>query len=84
MSDTLIPILGAVQRNRERRERDWKVIDDWPQVKYNTNGNYLNIGRMAAWIDEYTTGRFYLDLYLLAFEDEKDFTIFTLWYNNEH
>lgn len=82
MSD-LIPIHSVLQRNRERREKDWKAIDGWPTTKYNTNDRDANIGRIMSWIDKYTKGRFYLDLYMVAFEDEEDFVIFKLWYKDE-
>ena len=37
---------------------------------------------MRIWVDEFTTGRFYLSRGTVAFEDEEDFVIFKLWYKD--
>ena len=77
----VVPILAAVQRNRLRRETDNEKIDSWYKFRYNnSNKTAMPVTKMQFWIDEFTTGKFYLTPYTVAFEDEKDFTIFTLWY----
>ena len=74
-----IPILHAVRRNRERRETDDEKIDGW----YTSHQFRLNLTEIHLWIDEFTTGRFYLTPLVVAFEDAKDFTIFKLWHKND-
>jgi len=77
----LIPILGAVIRTRSRREKSIWKIDGWYKKSYNEAMLWESeLRRLQIWIDEYTEGNFYLDLTLVAFEDEKDFIIFTLWF----
>lgn len=80
----LVPILGAVKRNRLRRELDDEKIDGWFKAKYNGNAESAEpVVTMHIWIDKYTEGRFFMSPFRVAFEDEKDYTIFSLWYKNE-
>jgi len=79
--DPLVPILGAVKRNRLRRETDDLKIDGWFKAAYNGNKeSALPAVTMHIWVDKYTEGRFYMTPFRVAFEDEKDFTIFKMWY----
>ena len=76
-----IPILGAVKRNRLRRETDRENVDGWFETKYNDNmESARQVTKMHLWVDQFTTGRFYLTPYRVAFENEEDFVIFKLWY----
>lgn len=77
---SLIPIYDAVKQTRERREKDWSQIDNWHQTRYNTDYKNANTRRLLEWINEYTSGRFYIDPTLVGFKDEADFVIFKLWY----
>ena len=77
----VVPILAVVQRNRYRRETDNEKIDGWYKFRYNnSNKTARPVTKMHFWIDEFTSGQFYLTPFMVAFEDEKDFTIFSLWY----
>lgn len=77
----LIPIVGAVRRNRLRRVTDKDKIDGWHKTSYTTNGiSAQPIVNISIWIDQFTKGRFYLSPLTVAFEDEKEFVIFKLWY----
>ncbi len=77
----LIPILNIIKRVRTRRENDKDAIDNWFKQSYNVfDPAGGKVRQMMAWIDEFTTGRFYLEASLIAFEDEADAVIFRLWY----
>jgi len=76
----LIPIHVAIIRSRPRIEIDPEKIDGWFASTYTINSRRRQIREMRIWIDEFTTGRFFLHHGIIAFEDEKDFIIFKLWY----
>jgi hypothetical protein len=81
--DVLIPILGCIVRTRPRREIDPAAVDGWYKQSYNINSPLESrVRRLHIWLDEFTKGRFYLSAQTVAFEDEKDFTIFKLWYKD--
>lgn len=77
MSEPLIPILGVVKRTRERRVAYGH--EEWPRAKCRKQ----NIRKLHTWIDENTTGKFYLDPNCVSFENERDFIIFKLGYKDD-
>jgi len=80
---TLIPILGAIIRTRDRKEIHRDQVVDWYKQWYNTEDPLeIHVRHLHVWIADYTSGRFYLGPKLVAFEDEKDFVVFSLWYKN--
>ena len=75
----LIPIYNAVIQTRDRRILTPEGLDGW--FKHLCNDNMIQgASRRLIWINEFTTGRFYLARDIVAFEDETDFIIFKLWY----
>lgn len=66
--------LYAVANTRERRERMITETKEWHIFKVKRKEGLL------LWINEYTTGRFYLDLMTVAFEKSEDALIFQMWY----
>lgn len=79
---TLIPIVDAIVRSRKRIEIDPDKIDGWFKGSYTTSMHVRRTRQIRIWVDEFTTGRFYLSRGTVAFEDEKDFIIFKLWYKD--
>ena len=81
MSNKLIPMLDTVLRTRNRKVQCIDIIDTWPKMRYNTKNPHERIYRdLLIWIDKNTTGRFYLDSTVVAFQDEQDLIMFKLGY----
>ena len=76
----LIPIYEAVIQTRSRRIITPNGLNGWFHYSYNANGIEKNVRCLHIWINEFTTGRFYLSRIKVAFENEKDFIIFKLWF----
>jgi hypothetical protein len=82
MSKPLVPIFDAIMRTRCRREISKDEIAGWPWSVYNTDDwqRKDRIRHLQLWIDQSTTGKFYLDSMMVAFEDEADMIMFKLAY----
>lgn len=85
--DKLIPIQEAVNRTRDRKETNSEKTEGWFKYRYTdritpNRVTRLRMRKLYMWIDQYTHGKFYLTPTIIAFEDEKDYFVFCMWYKN--
>lgn len=72
MSDAL----ERLNRVKKRRVTDPNEIKGWS--RYDVDSPIRFGGGVLFWIDEYTTGRFYVDTGTIAFENDEDLFAFRL------
>ena len=70
---TAVNIMKVVENNRKRRCNDPVEAAGWHL--YSSNMGALST---AIWINDFTTGRYYMSGSLIAFQDEADAIIFAL------
>lgn len=80
MSESIVDI---VQRVRERRVIDlYEVPNTWHCCYVREDHKIGFRGQILRWVDEYTTGKFYIDANNIIFEKSEDAFIFELGFGN--